>query len=529
VNISSHELAAISPFYLVFGHNLEVRECGPALQKLLPDLASGHHLTQHFRQIRPGGNIDFEALRKRTGALTVLETQPARVALRGQCIFLEESDSIVFVATPAVTNGEELKTHGLSFADFAAHDPIFEYLFLLQTVQGALQESRELAEQRAFLSEASSQLASSLDVSTVLARGVRQIVPRIAEGAFLWFQAAEGPGLAASFHSDPEKASRLARLEARLGALLSGGEVELRKSLDLAGFASHLRRPLQSRDRSLGTLVLLSAEPGKRYDPKITALVDDLVLRIAASLDNAQLYLDSLRSVRQRDEFLAIASHELRTPLTSLSMQMQVVSRLVENDRLKDMPRHKLSQMLYHEKRELDRFTSLVQNLVDVSRIAVGGLRLKLASPPLKLSDLVERVLQRLHSYLSTAGYEVVRDLDNSIEGRWDESRIEQVVTNLLTNAIRYGRSRPITVRSWKAGLVANLTVADEGVGIDLVNQKRIFERFERASEVNEHGGFGLGLYITKEIVAAHGGEISVTSEPNKGSTFQVCLPVSAD
>lgn len=526
MNISTSELAAISPFYLVFGRNLAVLECGPALRKLLPDMTSGDHLTRHFRQVRPGGNLDFETLRKRAGLLTVLETLPARLALRGQCVVLQESDAILFAAAPAVTNGQELKTHGLSFADFAAHDPIFEYLFLLQTVQGALQESRELAEQRALLSEASRQLASSLDAPTVLARGVRQVVPRIAEGALLWFQAADGKGLAASFHSEPETASRLANLETRLGALLKGAERELAESLLSIGFTSYLLRPLESRGHALGTLVLLSAEPGKRYDSKTTALADDIVLRIAASLDNAQLYLESLRSVRQRDEFLAIASHELRTPLTSLSLQMQLISRLVEKDRLQDLPKQKLSQMLHHEKRELERFSSLVQNLLDVSHISVGSLRLKPASPPLKLSDLVDCVLKRLKSELLAANYAVVRDLDDSIEGSWDESRIEQVVTNLLTNAIRHGRSRPITIRSWKSGPTANLTVSDEGVGIDRANQERIFERFERASKVNEHGGFGLGLYIAREIVQAHGGSIAVTSEPNKGSVFHVCLPL---
>ena len=230
-------------------------------------------------------------------------------------------------------------------------------------------------------------------------------------------------------------------------------------------------------------------------------------------------------AVNLRDEFLTIASHELRTPLTPLQLQIEGLQRAVR--KLNDGPdeRVRFGQRLEMAARQLKRLTALVDNLLDVSRISGGKLELHVEE--LDLAELARDLAERFRPEAEAAPCRLVLELQPA-RGRWDRVRIEQVLSNLLSNAIKYGRGSPVVVSTSSSEGAVRFSVRDNGIGIEPADQQRIFGRFERAVPTRNYGGLGLGLYIAAQLVEAHGGSLEVESEPGKGSTFTVVLPVSA-
>ena len=232
------------------------------------------------------------------------------------------------------------------------------------------------------------------------------------------------------------------------------------------------------------------------------------------------------RAVEARDEFMSIASHELRTPLSTLLLNLQGLKRQLLTERLDERAQRKLESAL----RQTHRMEKLVSSLLDVARIAAG--RLQLEPEECDLVEIVQHGVDRLRPQAAAAGCALdLRDPglgQAELVGRWDRMRLEQVVTNLLANAIKYGAGRPIEVvlecPREKAGQ-AVVQVRDNGIGIAPEHLGRIFDRFERAASKN-YSGLGMGLYISRQIVEAHGGTISVVSEEGHGSTFSVVLPL---
>jgi signal transduction histidine kinase len=165
----------------------------------------------------------------------------------------------------------------------------------------------------------------------------------------------------------------------------------------------------------------------------------------------------------------------------------------------------------------------LTEDLHEVGRINAG--RLSLDPEPTDLGEVVAEVVNRLEETAKRAGCSIGIRADEPVVGLWDRSRIDQVVTNLLMNALNFGRGRPVEVSVGAKDGTALLTVRDHGIGVSPENQSRIFERFERAVSERSYRGIGLGLWITRQIVDAHGGSIGVESEPGKGATFRVQLP----
>ena len=228
------------------------------------------------------------------------------------------------------------------------------------------------------------------------------------------------------------------------------------------------------------------------------------------------------RAVALRDEFLSVASHELRTPLTALGLQLEGLRRLSAQGRvdgLSDRAALKLDIAVQQGK----RLNILVDGLFDVTRIESG--RLALEWERFDLGDCINQVAERLIDVASRAGCELRVHGRRSVEGTWDRSRIDQVVMNLITNAIKYGAGHPVDVTLQEDGESVRIAVHDEGIGIAAPDQHRIFGRFERAVSPTRYGGLGLGLYISSQIVQAHGGTIEVESSVGKGSTFTVQLP----
>jgi PAS domain S-box-containing protein len=227
-------------------------------------------------------------------------------------------------------------------------------------------------------------------------------------------------------------------------------------------------------------------------------------------------------AVRLRDEFLSVASHELKTPLTPLSLKLQSLAREAEAQPNSPFVL-KVRKDVEAGRRQIKRLADLIGDLLDVSRISSG--KMKLQWEPVDFADAVRELTARLEPEATRAESRLIVQAPEALWGRSDRMRFEQVAENLLTNAIKYGAGKPIHLRLEASPERVTLTVQDQGIGIAPENQARIFERFERAVSERNYGGLGLGLYITRTIVEALGGTIRVQSEPHQGACFTVELP----
>ena len=224
-----------------------------------------------------------------------------------------------------------------------------------------------------------------------------------------------------------------------------------------------------------------------------------------------------------RDQFLSMASHELKTPLTSLKLQAEITLRHLNSS--KTIPQERQFIVAHQTNQLVGRLTRLIDDMLDVSRIRTGKLNIDKSRH--ELGDIVREAVFRMYSLFEAGGLLMPKvEIEDKIYGSWDRFRLEQVIGNLLTNAIRYGRGRPIEIKVINKSDKAIISVKDEGYGIAVDDLRRIFDRFERAIHYTEVSGMGLGLFISKEIIEAHGGEIWVESELNKGSTFFVSIPL---
>lgn len=230
-----------------------------------------------------------------------------------------------------------------------------------------------------------------------------------------------------------------------------------------------------------------------------------------------QALRDALHS---RDEFLALASHELKTPLTALQLQLQSLPSAAAR---KDGG-GRLLERLDKAIRHTERLATHIDGLLDVSRLGDGQVPLMVE--PADLSRLVRDTVARAMTTAAEADCHVHLRADaTAIPGVWDPLRVQQVVGNLLVNAFKYGRGKPVEVRVEAALDHARIIVRDHGIGIAPEHHERIFQRFERAVPSSAFGGLGLGLWAARQVVSAHGGTLRVESEPGKGATFIVELP----
>ncbi len=226
------------------------------------------------------------------------------------------------------------------------------------------------------------------------------------------------------------------------------------------------------------------------------------------------------RAVEARDEFLSIASHELSTPLTALSLQVQSQQRALQRGGSDAEVMRSHSETT---SRMVGRLARLIRELLDISRVSTGKLRLE--REEVDLAAVTREAVARLEQQIAQAGCAVTVLAKEPVQGRWDRARLDQVADNLIANAIKFSGGNPVEIVVGSKGDTARLEVHDHGIGIAPADQNRVFDRFERAVSRRRFAGFGLGLWIARQVVEAHGGTISLSSQPGLGSTFTVELP----
>lgn len=259
----------------------------------------------------------------------------------------------------------------------------------------------------------------------------------------------------------------------------------------------------------------------------------NLVNEYEEKLEKLKKYIKNLEAEREkmqieiksRDEFLSIASHELKTPLTSMLLKIQMLLHSIRNVSLANFSVENLLKQLETAEQQTQRLSLMINDLLNVSLITTGKLHLELSEE--NFMEIVKEVVNEFSEKLEKEGIPLLIEGDEDIMIKVDKLRMEQVITNLVMNAIKYGNGKPIDIKVRKNNHHAKISITDYGIGIASDQKERIFNLFERGIHDNSVKGLGVGLYIARQIVKAHQGSIHVDSDGASGSTFTVELPIS--
>lgn len=290
------------------------------------------------------------------------------------------------------------------------------------------------------------------------------------------------------------------------------------------GLKSYMAIPMVIRGKVVGGFLVASSRLEKRYNQYDLDLATELAHSCGMAIDNAELYRDSQQAITTREVFISVASHEFRTPLTILRGKLDLLNIVLDKNQIETQLKEKLKGTLEGLTTQTDRISKLVETLLDISKIGTGTLFLN--QKKLNLSALVTDLLDRMKTEFASKQNSLVINIQEDVYCSCDVVRIEQVLTNLLSNALKFGQQQPVEFSLMKESGRAIIEVKDHGLGISKEDQLRIFEAFERAVSEKHYSGLGLGLYITKQIISAHGGSITLESQLGKGACFRVYLPL---
>jgi signal transduction histidine kinase len=399
---------------------------------------------------------------------------------------------------------------------------------LVEAVREARADAEAARRRLAFLDDVSALLAESGEDGEMLSGLARLAVPALGEWAgvlvtteqaTLRLAASSGDaalGAAAEVHVRADPGGRVA-------AALRGGEPVRIDGIPVppgSRIAAALVAPLCLKRRSLGALVVAGDAPLACLSEVDRTLVADVAHRTALAVEHARLLREATLAAAAREEFLHVASHELRGPLGTLRLTVQLLTRDVGGSE----PEAVVARLRILD-RQAARLVRLSDALLDVSRITSG--RIELAREPGDLAALVRDVASVYRDEAEDLGSPLEVAADGPVRCSFDAARMEQVISNLVSNAIKYGRGHPVRIAARLDGDHARVDVEDRGIGIAPTDLERIFGRFERAVSGRQYAGLGLGLWIVRRLVDAHGGTVRVRSALGQGSTFTVELPVS--
>ena len=429
-------------------------------------------------------------------------------------------------------------------------------------------DTRRHQERSDFLSASSAMLGESLEYTETLNRVAHMAVPQMADWCAVDVLEQDQdytsePQRLAVAHIDPAKIELAKRLAEQvkydpyapngISAVLRSGKSEMISQIppelleaatagrdqeyimlvDQLQLRSYLCVPMRSQGKVLGALTWVYAESGRRYDAEDLRLAEEVASRAAMAIENARLYQHAQDSVREREDFLAVASHELRTPVTIIRAYSQLLMRQLQGNRDR-LNYARLEQHTDNIDKGAIRLTGLIDQLLDITSLQAEDERLDLVS--LSLSELLEsvvedtRILQQrgLHT-----GVGMKLEVSDELYGFWDASRLQRVFANLIDNALKYSaRGDEVIIRAWGENTTGkeyvHVTISDSGIGVPSAQQHTIFEPFKRGSNAStrNYSGFGMGLAVSRQIVDVHGGRIWVNSRgASLGSVFHVSLP----
>lgn len=321
-----------------------------------------------------------------------------------------------------------------------------------------------------------------------------------------WGEQLPGPGSSEGFERfevyRPGDPQQLPRHEWPMARALRGGESVSHEELELV---------INGGPRST---VLFSAVPLRNEAGALLGAV--------GVVENVTPRRQAEQAVAARDELVAVATHELRSPLSTLQLQLQALERAL--DKSESLTLERLRSALALCRRQVGRLSLLTDRLLDVARLTAGTFILDLAA--LDLGELVTQVVSSLQEPLAAAGCTPSVHVAAPVIGTWDRLRLEQVLTNLLTNAMKYAAGTPLVLSVEPQGVQAVVVVHDHGPGIPLEARPHVFDRFRRASDTHQHHSLGLGLYVSRQIARAHGGDLTLEDAPGGGACFVLRLPL---
>ena len=431
-------------------------------------------------------------------------------------------------------------------------------LLLLTDITARVQAERrrDIAEQRLrFIADASRLLASSLDYDTTLVHVARLAVPFLADWCIVYLRDEDGgirrvalevvgatregfdrSGVNRGSQTTVNPNARVgvpevirsaqSVLHPNADAELLSADVDrpevLRAVIEPLGVRSWMCVPMFAGGQAIGAISFVSTTPDRHYDEDDLRIAEDLAQRAGYAIEHARLYQDVRDALQAREEFVSVAAHELRTPLTTI----KAFGQLLERDLRKvGAASPRADELMSGLRGQIDRLAALVEDLLDASRL---GQQVELRRERVDLVGLVRQVLRRFeHDPTRTSAHTLVIDAPDEVIGEWDESRLEQLIVNLVSNALKYSPDGgEICLAIGESDGVVEFQVSDQGIGIPLDEQEGLFQPFARGSAA-AHGfpGTGLGLYVAAQIAQRHGGTIAVRSAVGAGTTFIVSLP----
>ena len=559
LGLTAYEVAVAFPFHLGFDSQMRILQIGPALGKVAPGIAPGQHLDEYFRVETPAAG-DFKALCESPSSLVLLRAVKRDLVLRGQTIWYPRQNALLFLCSPWLTSTAELHRHGLSLADFAVHDPMADLLQVLQAQEATLLDVRKLVSklslQRKEQRAAGARMEALYEITRILAAGasMEEVAQQVLEQTIgilrlpvtsLWLQdsteqfACVAPGAGSAAAHALAALLRALPPDHTVGAWLPTDTPLVRRFAAAAavggrtveaaacGFPVAYQIQIEGAAGMLGAFEAYGVEVPAQERLLLDTMAE-VALRLGQFIDKTRADAALRSSIKvaaaaaaAKSQFLARMSHEIRTPINGVlgMIELTLSTSLTPTQRGQLETARSSGELLL----------GLVNDVLDFSKIEAGHLEIEEA--PFDLMACLQRAYKLFEARAAAKKllFELIVDprLPQMVSG--DELRLSQVLVNLIGNALKFTKAGSISVAARllsddeEGELSVGVEIRDTGIGIPEARREAIFSAFTQAelATAREFGGTGLGLTICKQLVELMGGELTVTSEVGKGSTFR--------